>query len=93
MFSEVDEIQLNGNIYAGVPKAATLATKLNTLELKINEIVAARVLINSAASGSPGVPVTNATLGTFFAPVLPTPLVPTVSLELQNLTVKHGNGT
>ena len=91
--STVDKIELNGSFYGGIPKAGTLSIKYNALELKVNQLIAAVIAINTAASGSPGTPVTNAILAGFLAPITPTPLTPTNSTELQNTTVTHGNGT
>lgn len=93
MFSTVQEIQFNGDIYGGIPKAGTLAAKLNTLEALENTLKAIVVAINAAGTGSPGTPVTNGTLAALFTGYNIVPIVPTTSLELQNTTVKHGNGT
>ena len=41
MFSEVDEIQLNGDTYDGLVKVNDLVTKLNNLESKVNSLITA----------------------------------------------------
>jgi len=93
MFSEVDEIQLNGAGFLGIVKVTELVQKLNALEAIANQLIVAKNLIASAAVSSPGTPVTNATLAAFITGITVMPVTPTVVNNLQNTTVKHGNGT
>lgn len=92
MYSEIDEIQLNGTAYGGLLKVAQVATKLNALEAFANTVITAKNLIAAAGLASPGIPVTNGTLATFLAGIPITPITPTTQNELINTTVKHGNG-
>jgi len=86
MYSSVDEIQLNGSNYSGLVKIADLVTKLNNLENKVNDLITF-----SATHVHSGV-----TTGGGSSAVSPTPvagaLTPTVQANLENLTVKQGNG-
>jgi hypothetical protein len=85
MFSEVDEIMLNGDNFDGLIKIGDLITKLNNLENKVNLIVTSYTAHTHAVSGlATGVPIG--------APVTPT-LTPTVQSDLENTTVKHGSGS
>lgn len=76
MFSEVDEIQLNGDINGGIVKITELTTKLNLL---VTELQAQLVLIAAGivAGGGTYAP---ATLSTFN------------KTTYENITVKNGNG-
>lgn len=87
MFSEIDEIRLNGDNYDGLVKISDLITKLNNLENKVN------IIINTFnAHTHPYVNVsTPATTSPSATPVVGT-LTPTQQVELENQTVKHGNG-
>lgn len=88
MFSEVDEIQLNGDNYSGLVKVNDLVTKLNNLENKINSLL--------FVMGTTWVPVSNdggAALKALMIPPLTNPLAVTVKENLENTTVLHGNGT
>jgi hypothetical protein len=87
MFSEVDSIYLNGDLYEGLVKVNDLVTKLNNLENKVNALITA---FNS------WIPVPNdggAALKTALTTWVGTSLTPTVKADLENITVKHGNGT
>ena len=84
MFSEVDEIQLNGDAYGGIPIVQNLVNKLNDLEIAFNQ----HILLYNAHTHP------ETTVNTL-APSVPDThvLVPTVVADLENLTVNHGNGT
>ena len=89
MFSEVDEIQLNGDNYDGLVLIAKLITKLNNLENLVNSLVTKYNTHIHVATDS-----------VTFAPVTVVPtvaiestvLTPTLQAELENITVLHGNG-
>ena len=84
MFSEVDEIQLNGGLNGGIVKATTLTTKLNILEADLNALKTAFsswVIIPSDGG---------AALKAIATAWASASLVPTTPIELQNLKVKHG---
>lgn len=86
MFSDVDEILLNGNAYGGLVRIGQMVTKLNNLETALNNFV---TLYNAHVHGG----VTSGP-STTTPPAFPnsTTLTPTQQAELENLTVKHGNG-
>lgn len=87
MFSEVDEIQLNGDNYDGLPQIQVMVDKYNNLENKVNTIIS-----TFNAHTHPYVNVaTPATTSPSATPVVGT-LTPTTQIELENTTVKHGNG-
>lgn len=86
MFSEIDSIYLNGTNYDGLVRINDLVTKLNNLESAFNQHVTkynAHIhsggVLTGALTGVPTVPETNT-------------LTPTVKSDLENTTVKHGNG-
>lgn len=86
MFSEVDEIQLNGDNYDGLVKIQELVDKLNNLEDAFNQHILlynththAGVTSGGSSTSPPAATDTNV-------------LIPTVQTELENLTVKHGDG-
>jgi hypothetical protein len=86
MFSEVDEIQLNGDNYDGLVRVQELTDKLNNLEDAFNQHILlynlhthAGVMAGASSTTPPVAPDTQV-------------LVPTISTELENLTVLHGNG-
>ena len=86
MFSEVDEIQLNGDAFGGLTKIADLVTKLNNLESAFNtHILAYNLHVHAGVTVGAG------------ATAITTPdtqtLTPTVQAELENTVVKHGDGT
>jgi len=74
MFSEVDEIQLNGNSFGGLVKVTDLTTKLNLL---VTELQAQLTLIAAGIVAGGGT-YTPATLSTF------------LQTNFENTTVKHG---
>ena len=76
MFSEVDEIQLNGDINGGLIKVTELTTKLNLL---VTELQAQLTLIAAGIAAGGGT-YTPATLSTFDKTIY------------EKITVKHGNG-
>jgi hypothetical protein len=85
LFSEVQEIQLNGDNYDGIPIVGNLVQKLNNLENKFNAHIAlynAHVHPETSVNTLvPSVPDTT----NIIAPI-------TTTADLKNLTVKHGNG-
>jgi len=85
MVSEVSEIQLNGDNYDGLVKINDLVDKLNDIENTLNTHIAlynAHVHSGGTMMGSTGAP---AALDT-------NTLTPTVKADLENITVKQGNG-
>lgn len=92
MFSQVDFIHLNGSNFSGIVKVTELVQKLNALEAFENTVIAAKNLIAAAAISAPTTPVTNATLAAFIVGISATPAVLTTITQLENNTVKHGNG-
>lgn len=95
-FSTLTEIRLNGTNYDGIVKVTDLVTKLNNLETRVNLIVADMFAFASAAAATTTTPVTGTSLSGFITPAfanVTTPLTPTVKENLENTTVKHGNGT
>lgn len=87
MFSTVQYIYLNGDNYDGIPQVAKLVEKYNNLENKVNDLITftaththTGVTTGAGTSGTSATPVTGA-------------LTPTTQNELENTTVKHGNGT
>lgn len=86
MFSEVEEIQLNGDNYGGLPQIQKLVEKYNVLEKSINDL---KTVFTS------WVPVPNdggAALKTAITLWVGQVLNVTQKSELENTTVKHGNG-
>ncbi len=87
MFSKVDSIQLNGDSYGGIPRVDPLVTKVNALENLLNNVL--NVLKTTSIPLAPS--------GTYpFAPLYAAlsniaPL--TQKSDLENTTVKHGNGS
>lgn len=85
MFSEVDSIALNGTNYDGLVRVSELTDKINALEDAFNNHILAYNLhthpgVTSGAS-STAITVPDAQI-----------LTPTQQAEIENLTVKHGNG-
>lgn len=85
MFSEIREIQLNGKNYDGLVKINDVVTKLNNLENKVNAI-----LTWSATHTHAGVTAGFGVTGV--ASTAGSPLTTTVKSDLENITVKQGNG-
>jgi hypothetical protein len=88
MVSDVDNIFINGNNYEGIVKAVELTDKLNALENKVNSIIST---FNSHTHPYLNV-TTPATTSPSTSPVSGT-LTPTQKTDIENNTVKHGNGT
>lgn len=86
MFSEVEEIRLNGDNYKGLVKVDDLVDKINGLENLVNNILTTlkTTTIPLAPSGTYPFAPLYASLNNI------TPIT-TVS-DLENTTVKHGNG-
>ena len=85
MVSEVSEIQLNGDNYDGLVKINDLVDKLNDIENTLNTHITlynAHVHSGGTMMGATGIP---AALDT-------NTLIPTVKADLENITVKQGNG-
>lgn len=87
MTSDIDSIQLNGDTYDGLVKVTDLVTKLNNVENKINSLITTFNAWTPVAND--GGAALKATLSTWVA----TSLTNTVKADLENTTVKHGNGT
>jgi hypothetical protein len=85
LVSKVSEIQLNGTNYDGLVRVQELTDKLNNLENKLNDLITAcsTQVVTLAPSGT-------FPLASFFTTV--TPLIPTQQIEIENITVKQGNG-
>ena len=86
MVSDVDTIFLNGNNYEGIVKAVDLSQKLNNLENLVNDLVVkynAHIHPGGTILGNTGVTTMLET----------TVLTPTIPANIENATVKHGNGT
>lgn len=87
MFSEVDEILLNGDSFDGLVKIQQLVDKLNNLENAFNQHLA---LYNAHTHAG----VTSGGSSTAVPSAVDTNLLtPTQQIELENQTVKHGNGS
>ncbi len=86
LVSKVSEIQLNGTNFDGLVKINDLVDKLNNLENKVNTIITTYNAHTHVAS-TLGSPTT-----TPAAPVTGT-LTPTVKADLENTTVKQGDGS
>jgi hypothetical protein len=86
LVSKVSEIQLNGTNYDGLVKVQELTDKLNNLENKLNDLITAcsSQVVTLAPSGT-------FPLASFFTSV--TPLTPTQQIEIENITVKQGDGS
>ena len=86
MFSELDEIQLNGKNKNGLVQVTDLVTKLNNLENKLNS------LITTFNAWTPAPNDGGAALKSVLATWVATSLSPTTKIELENKTVLHGTG-
>ena len=88
MFSEVDEIQLNSDTFGGLVKVSDLVGKMNAIENDLNDI--------KQVFSTSWTPVPNdggAALKTAAATWAGSTFTPTTDSELENTTVKHGDGT
>ena len=86
MVSKVDQIYLAGDANGGLVKVNDLVNKLNNLENKVNAMI---LTFNAHVHAG----VTPGTGSSLVTPTLITgTLTPTTANELQNNTVKHGNG-
>lgn len=83
MFSDVQEIQLNGDNYDGIPIVGNLVQKLNNLENAFNKFV---VLYNAHTH------VETSTNTLVPSTLNKNVLTNTTTAMLRNATVKHGNG-
>jgi len=85
MVSKVSEVNLNGKNFDGLVKVQELTDKLNNLEGLVNDLLTALQ----------GVVIPLAPSGTYpFAPLFGsyTPLIPTQQTEIENPTIKQGDG-
>lgn len=83
MFSDVSEIQLNGDNYGGIPIVQNLVDKLNNLENAFNQ----HILLYNAHTHA------ETTVNTLVPATLDTNvLIDTTTTDLENKTVSHGNG-
>jgi hypothetical protein len=85
MFSEIEEIQLNGDNYDGLPQIKKLVEKYNALEQSINDLK--QILITWTPVSGDGGAALKALLSTWSQL-----LVKTIQAEIENKTVKHGGG-
>ncbi|MEO6901544.1 MAG: hypothetical protein ABI241_00490 [Bacteroidia bacterium] len=84
MFSTVDEIQLNGDNYEGLPKIKELVKKYNQLEKSVNDLK--KLLINWIVVPNDG----GAALKTITTAWASAAIIETQQNELENKTVTHG---
>jgi hypothetical protein len=86
LVSKVSEVHLNGTNYDGLVKVQELTDKLNNLENKLNDLITAcsSQVVTLAPSGT-------FPLASYFTGV--TPLTPTQQTEIENQTIKQGNGS
>lgn len=86
MFSEVDEVQLNGVFYGGLTKTLELQIQLNKMNAQLQAVI-------TAAEGWPVSPGDGG--AAFKAAVVAgmTGLMPGDFTNIENNTVKHGDGT
>lgn len=85
MFSDLQGIELNGDNYGGLVRVRELETQLNTLQTEINTL---KTLVGTAISVYSAAIDGGASASTFNAATLPQ-----INLtQLENTTVKHGNG-
>lgn len=90
MYSGVSNIQMLDGSLGGLAVTGVLAAKYNILETFANQLITAVIAINSAASGSPAAPVTNATLAAFLATIIPTLKTLTTQAEIENNLITQG---
>lgn len=87
MFSEVDSIALNGESFDGLVKVKELTTKINTLENDINTLKAA--FSSWVTVPNDGGAALKAIAATWYG----SSLTPTVQTDIENTTIKHGDGS
>ena len=84
MADVLDSIQLNGSNFDGLVKVAALTTKLQAIENLLNQFITIYNAHTHAVSGA----------ATLIPNTLETnTLTPTQQSDLENTTVKHGDGT
>lgn len=83
MFSEVQEIQLNGGNYGGLPQIEKLVDKYNQIEKSINDLK--QIFASWTPVSNDGGAALKALVVTWL-----TAIVQTQKQELENTTVKHG---
>lgn len=86
MFSEVEEIQLNGKNYGGLPQIEKMVDKYNNLENEINQLK--QIFTTWTPVSNDGGAALKAIVSTWASQLM----VTTQKQELENQTVKHGNG-
>jgi len=79
-YSDLSELWLRGNQFEGLVKVSDLVTKLNNLENKVNDLLAAYNTHTHPSSGTPPAP----------AFIVPGTLTPTTQNDIENPLVKHG---
>lgn len=79
----------NGGALGGIGKTSVISSQLNNVETAINQLKAAVILINAAASSSPSTPVTNATLAGFLAGISVVLLSLTTQPLISDTKVQH----
>lgn len=86
-YSVVDSISLNGNNYGGLVVSQNLLQKINTVEQELNNL---KTIFTSwiPVAGDGG-----AALKALSAAFSATQITPTIITDLENTTVKHGNGS
>lgn len=88
MFGAIESIYLNSDNYGGLIKIEELVTKLNNLENKVNSIIS-----TYNTHTHPYVNVSTPATTSASASQVTGTLTPTQKADLENTTVKHGNGT
>jgi hypothetical protein len=84
MVSKVDQVYIAGDANGGLVKVQVLNAALNNLQTEINTLKAAIVALMAGYAPIDG----GVTLSTFTALVLPQINIS----QIENTTVKHGNG-
>jgi len=87
MFSEVDEIQLNGDNFGGLTKIDDVVAKLNQVENDLNTLKS--VFSSWITVPNDGGAALKAGAATWYG----SSITPTVNGDLENTTVKQGDGT
>jgi phage baseplate assembly protein V len=83
------EVWLNGNANGGIPKVVPLVSKIAALQTAENAFKTIISAILAAGTGSPGTPVTNATLAAYFTTYNVVPIVVTTVPDLENPNAQH----